>query len=127
MLHCQLISCFYLVCGVLYCLPLPFYVLWAGTDTADLNQSTLSSTHHPSPWPVTKPFRQGVQEQDKLIADTSLFPSPGLQCLSRAVLTGFACRNDHTLPASQPACQPFPLARNRPAADQHHKVKLDIV
>lgn len=116
--------------GVLYCLGLPFYVLWKGTYTAGVNQSTLSSTHHPSPWPVTKTFRQSVQEQDELIADTSLFASPSFQCASAASPCNadrLCLGNDHTLLPTQPVCQQFPLARSRSAADQHRRVKQDIV
>lgn len=80
-------------------------MLWTETDTAGLNQGMISSTHHPSPWPVTKTFRQSVEEQDKLIAHTSLFLSPSFQpasAASPAVLRGFACGHDH----GQPACLP---------------------
>lgn len=81
-------------------------MLWKGTDTAGLNQSMLSSIHHPSPWPVTKAFRPSVQEQDKLIADTPLFiclSSQPMQCW-QALSGGWPCS------AVYPTCLPAVLS-----------------
>lgn len=49
---------------------------------------------------------QSVQEQDKLIADPSLFPSPSLQCLSPCSADGL-CLQKWPHSASQPVCQHF--------------------
>lgn len=110
--------------GLLYCLDLPFYVLLTGTDTADLNQSTFSSTHHPSPWQVTKTFRQSVEEQDKLTANTSLFPFPSFQPASAASPCSAErlCLQPWPWPASLPVSSSL-----WPGAGQPHRVKQDIV
>lgn len=125
MLHWQLIpNLVYTLVSWVIILFRPSFLCALDRNRHSRSEPKLSSTHHPSPWPVTKTFRQRVQEQDKLIADTSLFLSPSFQPASAAS----PCSAERL--CLQPWPRPASLSASSslwPGADQPHGVKQDIV